>query len=133
MLCIVETLKEYREILWGVRIYVHPDHMNLIRQNISSPHIMTWRMVCEEFMPVFKYIKGDPDNIVADTLSQLPFLETEKKKSHPLTIVSNGDATTRPVIMSAEEVQELMKVSYEDLFINYPSDLVNYPLEFGNV
>ena len=133
MLCIVKTLKEYREILWGARIYVHTDHMNLTRQNISSPRIMTWRMVCEEFMPVFKYIKGDPDNIVADTLSRLPFTSSEKKKGHPLKIVSNGDADNKPVIMLAEEVPELNKVSYEDLWINYPSDLVNFPLEFGNV
>ena len=96
MLCIVKTLKEYRKILWGAQIYIHTDHMNLTSQNISSPCIMTWRMVCEEFMPVFKYIKGDPDNIVADTLSQLPFHASEKKKGHPLKVVSKGDTNTRP-------------------------------------
>ena len=132
MLCIVETLKEYREILWGARIFVHTDHMNLTRQNISSPRIMTWQMVCEEFMPVFKYIKGDPDNSVADTLSRLPFLEPEKKEGHPLTI-SDGSATTNTDIMIAEEVTELMKTCYEDLFLNYPSDLLNFPLVFENV
>ena len=94
---------------------------------------MTWRMLCEEFMPVFKFIKGDPDNILADTMSCLPFLEPEKKEGHPLTIVSDGDATTKPVTMVAEEVPELMNVSYEDLFINYPADLMNFPLEFMNV
>ena len=56
MLCIVETLKEYRDILWGARIYVHTDHINLTRQNISSNRILTWRMLCEEFSPIFKYI-----------------------------------------------------------------------------
>ena len=78
-------------------------------------------------MPVFKYIKGDPDNIVADTISRLSFLE--KKKGYPLTIaLSNGDTTTKPAVMMAEEVEELWKVSYEDLFINYPANLMNFPL-----
>ena len=66
-------------------------------------------------------------------MSHLPFLEPEKKEGHPLTIVSDGDAITKPVIMMAEEVPELMKTCYEDLFINYPSDLMNFPLEFENV
>ena len=35
--------------------------------------------------------------------------------------------------MLAEKIPELMKVAYEDLFINYPADLVNFPLEFGNL
>ena len=41
ILCIVETLKEYCEILWGACIHVHADHMNVTCQNISSPCIMT--------------------------------------------------------------------------------------------
>ena len=65
---------------------------------------------------MFKYIKGDPDNIVADTMSRLPF--SEKKKVYPLTIApSDGDTTTIPAVMMAEEVKELWKVLNEDLFI----------------
>ena len=52
---------------------------------------------------------------------------------HTIVIVSDGVATTKPVIMMTEEVPELMKTCYEDLFINYPSDLMNFPLEFENV
>ena len=70
-------------------------------------------------MPVFKYIKGDPDNIVADTLSRLPFLE--KEKGYPPTI-ETSDGDTAPAALLAE-----------DLFINYPADLQNFPLEFGNI
>ena len=116
MLCIIETLNKYCEILWGARIYVHTDHMNLTRQNISSPRIMTWRMVCKEFMPVFKFIKGNPDNIVADTLSRLPFLE--KEKGYPPTIATSDGNTA---------------LLCEDLFINYPANLMNFPLESENI
>ena len=56
MLCVVEVLKEYRSILWGAKINVFTDHINLTRQTITSNRIMTWRMLCEEFST----IKRDP-------------------------------------------------------------------------
>ena len=58
----------------------------------------------------------------------------EKKKGYPLTIApSNGDTTTIPAVMMAGEVEEIKRVSYEDLFINYPANLMNFPLEFVNI
>ena len=64
-------------------------------------------------------------------MSRLPCLE--KKKGYPPTIAtSNGDTTTIPAVTMAEEVKE-NNLSYEDLFINYPRDLMNFSLEFENV
>ena len=95
--------------------------MNLTCQNISSTRIMTWRMLCKEFMPVSKFTKGMPDNIVANKLSHLPFLK--KDKGYPSTIAtSDGD--------TAEEDTALL---CEDLYINYPANLMNFPLEFENI
>ena len=139
MLCIVEVLKEYRSILWGARINVFTDHINLTRQNISSNRIMLWRMLCEEFSPVFHYIKGN-DNVIADALSRLPL--EEEKGSPTLTAVNikptenniestNVDHSALNVHNKpAVEDQTNTDLVAEDLFIDYPSNLPNFPLAF---
>ena len=94
MLCIVEVLKEYRSILCGAKIIVRTDHINLTRQNISSNKIMTWRLLCDDFNPIFRYIKG-PQNVIADALSRLPLIEKEKgnPSSVPSKVPSTGPST----------------------------------------
>jgi hypothetical protein len=67
---IVETLKEFRNILLGQHIVVHTDHQNLTHKNFNTKRVMRWRLIIEEFGPTMEYIKG-PKNIVADTLSHL--------------------------------------------------------------
>ena len=68
---IVETLKEFRNVLLGQIIKVHTDHKNLVHESElkTSQRVMRWRLLLEEFGPV--YIKG-PKNVVADALSRLP-------------------------------------------------------------
>jgi hypothetical protein len=70
LLAIVETLKEFRNILLGQRIIVHTDHKNLTYKNFNTERVMRWRLILEEFGPELKYIKGS-NNIVADALSHL--------------------------------------------------------------
>jgi hypothetical protein len=70
LLSIVETLKEFRNILLGQQIVVHTDHQNLTYKNFNTECVMQWRLIIEEFGPTMEYIKG-PKNIVADTLSRL--------------------------------------------------------------
>jgi hypothetical protein len=70
LLSIIETLKEFRNILLGQRIVVHTDHQNLTHKNFNTKRIMQWHLIIEEFGPTMEYIKG-PKNIVADTLSHL--------------------------------------------------------------
>jgi hypothetical protein len=67
---IVETLKEFRNILLGQQIVVHTDHQNLTYKNFNTERVMRWCLIIEEFGPTMEYIKG-PKNIVADTLSHL--------------------------------------------------------------
>ena len=137
MLCIVEVLKEYRPILWGAKINIYTDHINLTRQTISSNRIMTWRMLCEEFSPVFHYIKG-PDNIIADALSRLHFEEKKgssiSSPSTPSTSnvedikhTANGNSST-DTVDSKIDVPDTLATS--DLYINYPSGYPNFPLAF---
>ena len=68
LLSIVETLKEFRNILLGQKIVVHTDHKNLTCKNFNTARVMRWRLILEEYGPELRYTKGE-NNIVADALS----------------------------------------------------------------
>jgi hypothetical protein len=74
LLTIVETLKEFKGMLWGQSIVVYTDHKNLIyaAQQMSSDRVYRWRLLLEEYGPEIIYIKGI-DNTVADAISRLLF------------------------------------------------------------
>mgnify|MGYP000620621369 CR=1 FL=1 len=80
LLAIVETLKEFQNMLLGFEIIVHTDHKNLTFKNFNTERVMRWRLILEEYGPTFQYVKGEK-NIVADTLSRLNFnSETEENQ-----------------------------------------------------
>ena len=70
LLSIIETLKEFKNILLGQQIVVYTDHKNLTYKNFNTEHVMRWRLLIKEFGPTIEYIKG-PKNIIADVLSRL--------------------------------------------------------------
>ena len=70
LLSIVETLKEFRNILLGQQIIVHTDHLNLTYKEFNSERVMRWRLYIEEYSPDLQYIQGTK-NVVADALSRL--------------------------------------------------------------
>ena len=70
LLAIVETLKEFRNILLGQNIKIYTDHKNLTYKNFNTERVMWWHLIIEEYAPEFEYLQG-PDNIVADALSCL--------------------------------------------------------------
>ena len=82
MLSIVETLKEYRNILLGHCIQVYTDHKNHTnpRTLTASARVHRWRWVFEEFGPEIKYIPGHK-NTVADCLSRLERDNTEVEEA----------------------------------------------------
>ena len=45
LLSIVETLKEYRNILSGHQIMVNTDHKNLTYKNFNTERIIHWRLI----------------------------------------------------------------------------------------
>ena len=79
LLSIVETLKEFRNILLGHDIVVHTDHKNIVYGNLSNDRIVRWRLLLEEFGPRYEHVAG-ADNIVADALSRLDFQHKEEDK-----------------------------------------------------
>ena len=74
LLSVVETLKEYENILLGHHVVVHTDHKNLTYQKFNTKRVMKWRLLIEEFHPELHHIQGDR-NVVADALSRLDFAE----------------------------------------------------------
>ena len=51
LLAIVETLKEFKGMLWGEKIKVFTDHIILIQDTLglTSDHVYQWRLLLEEF------------------------------------------------------------------------------------
>ena len=74
LLSIVETLKEFRNILLGQEVVVHTDHLNLTYNQFNTDCVMRWRLILEEYGVALTYVKGTT-NIVADALSRLSRLE----------------------------------------------------------
>ena len=74
LLAIVETLKEFKGMLWGQKLIVYTDHQNLMRDalGLTSDRVYRWRLILEEYGPEVVYIKGI-HNTVADAISRLDF------------------------------------------------------------
>eukprot|EP00804_Cyclotella_cryptica_P026364 CCRYP_007678-RA/>CCRYP_007678-RA protein AED:0.40 eAED:0.40 QI:0/0/0/1/0/0/2/0/256 len=60
LLAILETLKEFKGMLWGQQITVYTDHKNLMQDalGLTSDRVCRWRLLLEEYGPIVVYIKG---------------------------------------------------------------------------
>ena len=58
LLAIVETLKEFRNILMGQNIKVYSDHKKLTYKMHNSAQVMCWRLTFKEFSPELIYTPG---------------------------------------------------------------------------
>ncbi len=69
LLAIVETLKEFKGMLWGQNIKVFTDHANLTRDalGLTLDRVYRWRLLLEEYGPKIVYIKGT-HNTIADAV-----------------------------------------------------------------
>ncbi len=74
LLAIVETLKEFKGMLWGQDIKVYTDHKNLTRDalGLTSDRVYRWWLLLEEYAPEIMYIKGI-HNTVEDAILQLEY------------------------------------------------------------
>ncbi len=95
LLAIVETLKEFKGMLWGQSIKVYTDHKNLTRDalGLTLDRVHRWRLLLEEYAPEIVYIKGI-HNTVADAISRLeynPKLNSTNEYNHATQGVSTKD------------------------------------------
>jgi hypothetical protein len=74
LLAIVETLKEFKGMLWGQNIKAYTDHKNLTTDalGLTSDRLYRWRLLLEEYAPEIIYKKGI-QNTVADAILQLEY------------------------------------------------------------
>ena len=113
LLSIVETLKEFRNILLGQQIVVYTDHKNLTCKNFNTERVMRWCLLLEEYGPELRYIKGE-SNVVADALSRLDLNNNEPYEQ-----------------MSIEATAELYAEDPEDFPENFPLSIQQIAFEQG--
>jgi hypothetical protein len=103
LLSIVETLKEFRDILLVQQAIVHTDHLNILYGKLSNNRITKWRLLLEEYGPTYVHIAGK-NSKVADALSRLEKDEDEKLSeteeglvlSHEMCTVEQNGASVLP-------------------------------------
>ena len=71
----METLKEFKGMLWGQRIKVYTNHKHLTWDalGLTSDCVYQWRLILKEYGPEIVYIKGI-HNTVADAISRLEYV-----------------------------------------------------------
>ena len=74
LLAIVETQKEFKDMLWVQQLTVYTDHKNLMQDalGLTSNLVHRWRLLLEEYGPTSVYIKGI-HNTVTDAISRLDY------------------------------------------------------------
>jgi hypothetical protein len=118
LLSIVETIKEFRDILLGQQVIVHTDHLTILYGKLSNDRITRWRLLLEEYGPKYVHIAGK-NNIVAYALSRLEKDEDEDEKlsqaeeglvlSHTMCAVEQNEARVMPETKE-ELVRNIMNV-----------------------
>jgi hypothetical protein len=95
---IVETLKEFKGMLWGQSIKVYTDTKNLKRDALGmiSDQVYQWRLLLEEYGPKIVYIKG-MHNTIAYATSQLEYDPSVNRtaESYHMTKVRNSKRSQR--------------------------------------
>ena len=67
-MAIVETLKEFREMLWGQDIKVYTDHKNLARDalGLTSDRVYHWRLLLKEYAPKILYVLPTEQELIPE-------------------------------------------------------------------
>ncbi len=94
----VETLKEFKGMLWGQNIKVFTDHANLMRDALSltSDRVYQWRLLLEVYGPKVVFIKGIHNNI-PDAVLRLEYDPSvnQRAESFHMTKVRNKQSHQR--------------------------------------
>ena len=132
LLSIVETLKEFRTMLYGCQnIHVYTDHKNNTFHCLQTQRVLRWRLFLEDFGVHFHYIKGS-DNALADALSRLPFAERQDPPVDSNSTPSSTHSSTHSLnsfYSMAIDDDDLL-----DCFVNLPSsEGIPFVLGYDNI
>jgi hypothetical protein len=142
LLAIVETLKEFKGMLWGQRLNVYTNHKNLTQDGLglTSDRVTHWRILLEEYVPKIIYIKGIR-NTVANAISQLeydPKVNSTNEYNHATHGMSMKEVTSQRWLMFSklwscynevqEDSDETNIIQLNEVFTNHSEDNEIYPL-----
>lgn len=125
LLSIVETLKEFRNILLGQQVIVHTDHKNILYGNLTNDRIIRWRLLLEEFAPEYRHIAGEK-NVVADALSRVHMKddstadEKAKEVATCMCILIRDESTETPEPTNLQDMATCFAGSEEIEFEQFP-------------
>mmetsp|Transcript_18436 Transcript_18436/g.31223 ORF Transcript_18436/g.31223 Transcript_18436/m.31223 type:complete len:1098 (-) Transcript_18436:1467-4760(-) len=148
LLAIVCTLNEFRSMLFGAKINIYTDHLNLTYSNFNTQRVLRWRVLLEEFQCNWYYLPGKL-NVLADAYSRLPRFdyagaEERKNELSMEAIPFDPDASVQPtasmfssdpyLALVDEEVSQCLNFFVEAdgdhaSFMNVPSTTQN-PLRY---
>jgi hypothetical protein len=79
VLAVVETLKEFKGMLWGQRITMCTDHKNFMQDTLGfiSDWVYCWILLLDKYGPTIMYIKGI-HNTVVDAISHWTTVPSRK-------------------------------------------------------
>ena len=123
LLAILETLKEFRNILLGQDITIFTDHKNLTYKVFNTERVMRWRLICKEFGPKLVYLKRNK-NIIADAISRMKLKPTPKSLSNDSVLeVPDTRELAEAFVIEDECLPEwTIPISYKLLFKNQQKD-----------
>jgi hypothetical protein len=141
LLAIVETLKEFKGMLWGQRLNIYTNHKNLARNGLglTSDSVTRWRILLEEYAPEIIYIK-EIHNTVADAISRLDYdhkVNSTNEYNHATHGMSTKEMTSQRWLMfsklwscynKAQEDQDKTNIiQMNEVFTNYSEEDKNLP------
>jgi hypothetical protein len=127
LLATVETLKEFKGMLWGQMTKVYTEHKNLIQDALGLPsdYVYQWRLILKEHGPKIMHIKGI-HNTVADAISRLDFGPVKDEKASWMTFTKCWCHYTMHA--PTEESTHLHQQQMNMVFANRSEEDVIYPL-----
>jgi hypothetical protein len=132
LLTIVETLKEFKGMLWGQWVKVYTDHKNLIQDALgfTSDCVYQWRLLLEEYGPEIMHINGI-HNSVANAISRLDYGRIQDDKANWMTFTKCWSHYTMHIesAESTHDHQEQMNL----VFTNCSKQEVIYPLTLREI
>ena len=118
----VETLKEFRNILLDQQIVVYTDHQNLTCKTFTIERVRRWRLSLEEVQP-WDPTHTKESNLVADALSRLDLTNNEPYEQMSIERIAElyaDEATDQPAkyLLSYADIANAQKEvqSWKDLW-----------------